>query len=713
MLRLGCHRGARSSCSEGPEIEAVARDRQFAIRPGMRFAVAVFSSEGCAMPRAPAASRCSSAMHSSIEVFDECATTQPGRTIAVPGSCAVVLGLDGTVLARGRSTRSHSWRASSRRRSGAGPRVSDDGLTGALARGTSRRGFSRRVPGACSSSRRRSVACAVRSGEADAYHFCGHIHDRLLPAPNRAAAHRRPRLSAPREDGKPVDDLGRRSRSSRAARGRPWPAAHRPGRTAAPAGAALARARTRSAGYGMRTWVDGSWYRCCGGRVRKLVDCCSRSRRRINGDRSLTGYCFKGERGLLRSLLRHEGAVLTLVALGAAAALAGLTGAWSPCGFSMMGRSARPPGGRAPGGVRRSPSARCRRHPRRSVPGVPRGGAPGLGTTAAVAVADRRGMLSPRSARRAGCASCRRCDGGAEALAPDVAAAQAAGYGVLLGLGFVTFVLTLAFWALAAIALAVGDLSSASRWDWGSASAARCRSCSSRQSPEAARRGNRRAGDAAGAAPASGSRTPGAQRLRGSCSPARRRPQRRSWPVRGRSQRGRRGVRVAGGGRRRRASSRRSGGPSPSRERLRSRARSAVGGSLLAWRGTLVRVVRALDLAPVADVPLAARGRARHLGHLACLPPGGAGRRRPHRRAVDRGNNRRANRGDEPVSVRSAARRWTAASSSSTAPAFASAIVAVDLDRGDTWRRAAGAPRAAVRARRCSGASCCTCATPT
>ena len=48
--------------------------------------------------------------------------------------------------------------------------------------------------------------------------------------------------------------------------------------------------------FGFPTHVDGSWYRCCGGTVRKLVDCCSHSRRRINGDASLEGYCFRGRR---------------------------------------------------------------------------------------------------------------------------------------------------------------------------------------------------------------------------------------------------------------------------------------------------------------------------------------------------------------------------------------------------------------------------------
>ena len=48
--------------------------------------------------------------------------------------------------------------------------------------------------------------------------------------------------------------------------------------------------------YGIRTTVDGSWYRCCGGKVRKLVDCCSRNSTRINGDAALKGYCFAGRK---------------------------------------------------------------------------------------------------------------------------------------------------------------------------------------------------------------------------------------------------------------------------------------------------------------------------------------------------------------------------------------------------------------------------------
>ncbi len=40
--------------------------------------------------------------------------------------------------------------------------------------------------------------------------------------------------------------------------------------------------------------LQGTWSRCCNGRIRTIVDCCSRHDRRINGDRALAGYCRDG-----------------------------------------------------------------------------------------------------------------------------------------------------------------------------------------------------------------------------------------------------------------------------------------------------------------------------------------------------------------------------------------------------------------------------------
>ena len=48
--------------------------------------------------------------------------------------------------------------------------------------------------------------------------------------------------------------------------------------------------------YGLHLETDGSWYRCCGGRVRRLMDCCGYTGTRINGDAALTGYCYGGRK---------------------------------------------------------------------------------------------------------------------------------------------------------------------------------------------------------------------------------------------------------------------------------------------------------------------------------------------------------------------------------------------------------------------------------
>ena len=118
-----------------------------------------------------------------------------------------------------------------------------------------------------------------------------------MPAPDRPAAHR-PRTGFPlrARDGHRVDDLGRLvdrqgrpvdegGELLRDADGRPLPVA-----TRTKVCTATARA------YKQRMQVDGAWYRCCKGHVRKLVDCCTDGDRRINGDAALTGYCYGGRK---------------------------------------------------------------------------------------------------------------------------------------------------------------------------------------------------------------------------------------------------------------------------------------------------------------------------------------------------------------------------------------------------------------------------------
>ncbi len=141
-----------------------------------------------------------------------------------------------------------------------------------------------------------SAARAVLPDEADAYtNFCGHTyttgncpHPTGLPRVDR---HDYPLRAG---DGHPVDDLGRPID----ARGFPVDAHGNVLRDAA--GEPLAPA-TRSqvcsaAGkdYGLNLHTQGSWYRCCGGRVRRLMDCCGFTSVRINGDAALTGYCYGG-----------------------------------------------------------------------------------------------------------------------------------------------------------------------------------------------------------------------------------------------------------------------------------------------------------------------------------------------------------------------------------------------------------------------------------
>jgi hypothetical protein len=169
----------------------------------------------------------------------------------------------------------------------------------ALAEGTSRRGFLDRIARALMlATGGGAVAAAIEPGEAGAFHFCGHIYTTAsCPHPTgipRIDIHGRPLRAS---DGRRVDDLGRLvdakgrpvgedGRLMHDPEGRPLPSAPR---------SRLCQTTVRRE-YGFTTRIDGSWHRCCGGHVRRLVDCCSYNRTRINGDRALTGYCYAGRK---------------------------------------------------------------------------------------------------------------------------------------------------------------------------------------------------------------------------------------------------------------------------------------------------------------------------------------------------------------------------------------------------------------------------------
>ncbi len=151
------------------------------------------------------------------------------------------------------------------------------------------------------------------------------------------------------------------------------------------------------------------------------------------------------------------------LSLVGAALLAGLTGAWSPCGFSMVETV-----GIAGDGARRGTTvAACATF----LPGAVIGGVTTFGLLSAL------GDLANGAGGRTACLL-------AAAIALVAAAAEARGtrivpqirrqlperwrwtmplplaaglYGILLGLGFTTFVLSFGVWALAGISVALGD----------------------------------------------------------------------------------------------------------------------------------------------------------------------------------------------------------------------------------------------------------------
>ena len=140
------------------------------------------------------------------------------------------------------------------------------------------------------------VAAAARTEEAEAFHFCGHIWTTgSCPTPYHLPRIDRHGLPLRPADGKPIDNLGRLVDANG------FPVDERGQRLVDPDGRPLERApRSRICEdwvpeqFRIEAVTQGAWYRCCNGQIRKLVDCCSRSRRRINGDAALVGYCYRG-----------------------------------------------------------------------------------------------------------------------------------------------------------------------------------------------------------------------------------------------------------------------------------------------------------------------------------------------------------------------------------------------------------------------------------
>jgi hypothetical protein len=177
------------------------------------------------------------------------------------------------------------------------PEESPEHFTDAVLRHSSRRGFLERAGMAIIALAGVGTAArVVLPDESEAYtNFCGHTYTTgNCPHPTGLPRVDRHDLPLRASDGHPVDDLGRPID----AKGHPIDHDGRILRE--PDGEPLAPApRSKvcpAAGeaHGLELHTEGSWYRCCGGRVRRLMDCCGYTDKRINGDAALVGYCYGG-----------------------------------------------------------------------------------------------------------------------------------------------------------------------------------------------------------------------------------------------------------------------------------------------------------------------------------------------------------------------------------------------------------------------------------
>lgn len=125
------------------------------------------------------------------------------------------------------------------------------------------------------------VAVALDPGRAEAHHICGHTFTTgSCPHPFSPKS-RVDKYGFPLHPkyGYPIDDEGDIYRSRKQKRSR-----------------MCEETVPRVYPFTGNPRQGGGWSRCCNGRIRTIYDCCSYSDTRINGDASVTGYCYNGRK---------------------------------------------------------------------------------------------------------------------------------------------------------------------------------------------------------------------------------------------------------------------------------------------------------------------------------------------------------------------------------------------------------------------------------
>jgi hypothetical protein len=175
----------------------------------------------------------------------------------------------------------------------------DRSISGEVLSASSRRGFLERVGGAVIAlAGSKTLAGLVLADNADAEYytnFCGHTYTTAnCPAPTGLPRIDRNGFPLRASDGVPVDDLGRPVNSNDQPIDSDGHLLLEPDGTPVTPAPRTRTCQTAGRDYGHDLSLDGSWYRCCGGVIRRIRDCCGFTTVRINGDAALTGYCYAG-----------------------------------------------------------------------------------------------------------------------------------------------------------------------------------------------------------------------------------------------------------------------------------------------------------------------------------------------------------------------------------------------------------------------------------